>query len=635
MANLSNLLTGQSNLVTDQDLAAVATTGSYTDLTNKPTIFSGSYTDLTNKPTGGGGIQYSRKTANYTAIDKDGIIADTSAGAFTVTLPASPTTGAQVVIVDGADWGTNPLIVARNGSTIENLSENLNLNIRGVSVQFIYDGITWELYAQAGTLGGTTVAASSVTGLATVATSGSYADLTNRPSLATVATSGSYVDLSNKPVVISLKITAIGYPGDDLAADPAGGQTLSITGTGFETTPTIYVGGTLVSSVSFISSGLLNFIAPAKTAGTYDVYVVNPGGATAIAVFGISYSGVPAWSTAAGSLGTPDMETSFSATVAATSNSAVTYSIISGALPSGISLNSSTGVISGTAPTVTSTTSYNFTIRATDAENQETERSFSMSVVFVQPFGTYTTADLFMHYDFSNTNCYSGSGTAITDLQGTRNGTVTGATFGGTGVAKYFDFEADSINYIAFGSNIPSGASTSAIAMEAWIYTESLAGTYMSEGIGAVWSSQQDSIQSGASLNTDTRSAHGGGPNGWHPQIGGTGVSFATSSVNTNTPSGTAAVSNRWDHVVMIWNTGYPIEVYKNGTNISSGGGSWTASINWSSTYWALGAQQSNTGSPSRRAYDGKIAIARIYNRRLSATEILANYNGQKSRFGL
>jgi hypothetical protein len=31
-------------------LATVATSGSYTDLTNKPTLFSGSYTDLTNKP---------------------------------------------------------------------------------------------------------------------------------------------------------------------------------------------------------------------------------------------------------------------------------------------------------------------------------------------------------------------------------------------------------------------------------------------------------------------------------------------------------------------------------------------------------------------------------------------------------
>ncbi len=37
--------------------------------------------------------------------------------------------------------------------------------------------------------------------LATVATSGSYSDLKNRPSLATVATSGSYSDLSNKPTI--------------------------------------------------------------------------------------------------------------------------------------------------------------------------------------------------------------------------------------------------------------------------------------------------------------------------------------------------------------------------------------------------------------------------------------------------
>lgn len=37
--------------------------------------------------------------------------------------------------------------------------------------------------------------------LATVATSGSYNDLSNKPSLATVATSGSYSDLSNKPTI--------------------------------------------------------------------------------------------------------------------------------------------------------------------------------------------------------------------------------------------------------------------------------------------------------------------------------------------------------------------------------------------------------------------------------------------------
>ena len=44
--------------------------------------------------------------------------------------------------------------------------------------------------------------------LATVATSGSYTDLTNRPNLATVATSGSYNDLSNKPTIPAAQVNS-------------------------------------------------------------------------------------------------------------------------------------------------------------------------------------------------------------------------------------------------------------------------------------------------------------------------------------------------------------------------------------------------------------------------------------------
>ena len=158
---------------------------------------TGSYTDLINKPAGG--TTYLKKTANYTAADRDGIIADTSAGTFTVFLPATPTLGMQVAIVDGNNWGTYNLTVGRNGSTIEGLSENLVLDIAGVSVQLIYDGTTWEVFAQAGVLGVNTVPASSVSGLATVATTGSYADLSGKPTLF----SGSYTDLTNKPTLFS------------------------------------------------------------------------------------------------------------------------------------------------------------------------------------------------------------------------------------------------------------------------------------------------------------------------------------------------------------------------------------------------------------------------------------------------
>jgi hypothetical protein len=40
------------------------------------------------------------------------------------------------------------------------------------------------------------------------------------------------------------------------------------------------------------------------SAGTYPIYVINPDGGTAIAIPGISYSGVPAFATTSGSLGT-------------------------------------------------------------------------------------------------------------------------------------------------------------------------------------------------------------------------------------------------------------------------------------------------------------------------------------------
>lgn len=91
-------------------------------------------------------ITYTRKTSNYTAVNGDAIIADTTAGSFTITLPASPSLGASVIIADGNDWSQNNLTVNRNGSLIEDLAQDLVLDLRGVKVEFIYDGTTWEIY---------------------------------------------------------------------------------------------------------------------------------------------------------------------------------------------------------------------------------------------------------------------------------------------------------------------------------------------------------------------------------------------------------------------------------------------------------------------------------------------------------
>lgn len=105
-----------------------------------------------------GGLTYVVKTSNYTASDKEGVLANTSGGAFTVTLPASPSTGAQVVVADAAGtWGTNNLTIGRNGSNIAGVAQDLVCDISGVSVQLVYDGTGWDVYAQVGGNGGTAV----------------------------------------------------------------------------------------------------------------------------------------------------------------------------------------------------------------------------------------------------------------------------------------------------------------------------------------------------------------------------------------------------------------------------------------------------------------------------------------------
>lgn len=105
-----------------------------------------------------GGLTYVVKTTTYTTQDKEGVLADTSGGSFTVTLPATPSLGAQVVIADPTgDWGSNNLTIGRNGSTIAGVAQDLVCDISGAAVQLVYDGTTWTVYAQVGGNGGTVV----------------------------------------------------------------------------------------------------------------------------------------------------------------------------------------------------------------------------------------------------------------------------------------------------------------------------------------------------------------------------------------------------------------------------------------------------------------------------------------------
>jgi len=88
----------------------------------------------------GGGTQWqSIKTSNYTASAGQGVFANTSSGAFTVTLPASPSLGDEVTIVDYAGTAdTNNITVGRNSSPIMGAAEDLTISIERAGITLVY-----------------------------------------------------------------------------------------------------------------------------------------------------------------------------------------------------------------------------------------------------------------------------------------------------------------------------------------------------------------------------------------------------------------------------------------------------------------------------------------------------------------
>jgi hypothetical protein len=170
-------------------------------------------------------------------------------------------------------------------------------------------------------------------------------------------------------------------------------STITVNGSNFKSGSSVVIQGAAVSgtdrtlSTTFINSGQLTAATNASSVNyvggqQFNIKVINPSGLSAVLEPGGTVDRDPIWSTGAGSVGTiyDGSRTGVSIQLTATDadSDSVSYSVISGSLPSGLSMDSS-GLISGNANAVGSDTTSSFTVRAT-ANGQSEDRAFSITV---------------------------------------------------------------------------------------------------------------------------------------------------------------------------------------------------------------------------------------------------------------
>tara|TARA_A100001201_G_scaffold20501_1_gene22950 strand:- start:1967 stop:3364 length:1398 start_codon:yes stop_codon:yes gene_type:complete len=108
------------------------------------------FVDVTTLVTQGIEWQSTLKTSNFTAVSGEGYFCNTSGGAFTATLPASPSAGAIVAFKDYApSFASYNLTIGRNSSNIQGNAVDSLLSTNRASVVLVYvDSTKGWLYVQ-------------------------------------------------------------------------------------------------------------------------------------------------------------------------------------------------------------------------------------------------------------------------------------------------------------------------------------------------------------------------------------------------------------------------------------------------------------------------------------------------------
>ena len=217
-----------------------------------------------------------------------------------------------------------------------------------------------------------------------------------------------------------------------------------------------------------------------------------------------------------------------------------------------------------------------------------------------------TTNGLVFCVDAADKNSYSGTGTTWNDVSGyTNNGTlINGPTFNSSNNGSIVFDGVDDYVSIPNNSNFNNGNN---ITVEAWVLCSNWSSfthpMIVAKGINVEW------------ILWKSNDVGVVGKLGWRAA----GQVYST----------TTLLNNVWYQCVGSVGTG-GTKVYVNGVLESTNGTTTFTSGNINVTI-AAGLV---SGSPSN-ILGGNVAITRIYNRQLSDSEILQNYNATKTRFGL
>lgn len=182
---------------------------------------------------------------------------------------------------------------------------------------------------------------------------------------------------------------------NEVVVQPNTPSYIKLNGAGFESGTRVIIGNIEATSVTVMSSNEILVEVPPYISGKHKVYVVKPNGKIAIYQNGLTITSAVTWQSRSD---LPQQVAGRAISVQLDALNATAYSIVSGTLPPGLSLNS-TGRISGTImqANITQDRTYSFNVKASKLDGTFTTKSFDMFVrkqvtgqaVFTNP-GTYS-----------------------------------------------------------------------------------------------------------------------------------------------------------------------------------------------------------------------------------------------------